>query len=308
MAWPTRRSISVEDWNSCASLRLWVEDDVAINYTMTASSMRVTTSIVVHDAEHMPALARSKLFDARATMDNSNLKIAAWLNTGKEKCKVDPGQVTRKIFLAHCRPSKRATENHTLAELYVFEFYDSDTASCQKKRASPVRIFCPAESPKIAQYVVWAKVTREPSSARRQTTKSAAEDHASPQLRKTELYVSDTEVCEEHGPASLQNLGSPEPLKTAQALPFRNGDKESSIDIFRQIREQSTGIFVPLEDKLKDCSLCIRSDRSCDGARPCNQCSKNRSTCVDYGEELCGQDPQAKCHSCFKNKSRCDIT
>ena len=111
MAWLTRRSISVEDWNSFASRRRWVEDDAATNCTTTVSSMRVTTSIVSHGAEHIPALAKSKLSDNRATMDHDNPKIAAWLNTGKENCKVDPGQVARKTFPAHCRTSKHATEN-----------------------------------------------------------------------------------------------------------------------------------------------------------------------------------------------------
>jgi len=103
--------MSVEDWNSFASLRPWVENDAATNCTTTVNSMRVTTSIVSPDAEDMPALARSKLSDTRATMDHDNPKIAAWLNTGKENCKVDPGQLARKTFLAHCRTSKHATEN-----------------------------------------------------------------------------------------------------------------------------------------------------------------------------------------------------
>jgi len=63
--------MSVEEWNSFASLPPWVCHDIAINRTMTGR--------VSHDTKHIYTVASNEALDFRAKENNTEPSVFSWL-------------------------------------------------------------------------------------------------------------------------------------------------------------------------------------------------------------------------------------
>jgi hypothetical protein len=280
--WPARHSMSLEEWSSSASLRPWVLDDITnenIN-GMKLSRQESVTNIASHDTNRGHYVESSEALGTRATKNDTDPSISAWLIASIARRTSDSGQIQHKATLARCH----TTKGHIATKPYTFKLYVSDTKACQKKVHRPGS-YGTNEPLKTAQDLSWGDEKERLTDAVPKRVHEQTRDH-SVQSENTSTYCG---LCFHMG------------QECDGARPCSQCVRKST-----SCREQGRPLASGQDPKTK-CHACFEKGQRCCGGRPCGFCIKHHMRCRDQGEPLTvPQDPQTKCHACFKNGSRCD--
>jgi hypothetical protein len=158
---------------------------------MKLSRQESVTNIASHDTNRGHYVESSEALGTRATKNDTDPSISAWLIASIARRTSDPGQILHKATLARCH----TTKDHIATKPYTFKLYVSETKACQKKVLHRPGSYGTNEPLKTAQDLSWGNEKERLTDAVPKRVHEQTRDH-SVQSENISTYCG---LCFSHG-------------------------------------------------------------------------------------------------------------